>query len=239
MGSVEIELLIRGTETAASVTVDLIEQCDLLYGTSSSDGIVRVNNIVLSQTDVPMFVGQGSTSRITADSVQCRDQLFRTTENNGMVSRTGALSIVGNLDIDKVALLGVDSSFGRDVISNYRTIFDTEESIEYVKEFVPVGLVTEGWRDLLGERVGSDGSDQDTDAVVIGATGRTATFSGEAFLAGEYEQETYSQAPSRLTFREVGESALDAVKIQTGTRQLSQLVVDNLLPFGPIACRHF
>jgi branched-chain amino acid transport system substrate-binding protein len=242
-GSVEIELLIRDTasdaETAASVASDLIDQCDLLYGTSSSDGIVRVNNIVLNQTDVPMFVGQGSTSQITADSAQCRDQLFRATENNAMVSRAGALSLVENPDINKVALLGVDSSFGRDVIGNYRSIFDTEGSIEYVEEFVPVGLVTEGWRELLDGLFGPDGSDQDTDAVVIGATGQTATFYAEAFLEGEYEQETFSQAPSRLTFRQVGESALDAVEAQTGTRQLSQFVVDNLLPFGPIACRYF
>jgi hypothetical protein len=83
-GSVEIELLSRDTasdaEAAASVATDLVDQCDLLYGTSSSDGIVRVNNIVFNQTDIPMFVGQGSTSQVTADSAQCRDQLFRTTE---------------------------------------------------------------------------------------------------------------------------------------------------------------
>ncbi|WP_436901333.1 ABC transporter substrate-binding protein [Halovenus halobia] len=242
-GSVEIELLIRDTasdaETAASVATDLVDQCDLLYGTSSSDGIVRVNNIVLNQTDIPMFVGQGSTSQLTADSAQCRDQLFRTTENNAMVSRAGALSIVENPDIDKVALLGVDSSFGRDVIGNYRRIFETEGSIEYIEEFVPVGLVTEGWQELLQRRFGPDGTDQDTDAIVIAATGQTGTFYAGAFLEGEYEQETFSQAPSRLTFREIGASALDSVEAQTGTRELSQFVVDNLLPFGPIACRYF
>lgn len=242
-GTVEIELLIRDTasdaEAAASVATDLVDQCDLLYGTSSSDGIVRVNNIVLNQTDIPMFVGQGSTSQVTADSAQCRDQLFRTTENNAMVSRAGALSIVENPDIDKVALLGVDSSFGRDVIGNYRRIFETEGSIEYIEQFNPVGLVTEGWRQVLEGLFGPDGDHQDTDAVVIGATGQTATFYAEAFLEGEYELETFSQAPSRLTFREVGASALDSVEAQTGTRELSQFVVDNLLPFGPIACRYF
>lgn len=186
-----------------------------------------------------MFVGQGTTSQVTADGEQCRGQLLRTTENTAMTSRSGALSIVEHPDIETVALLGVDSSFGRDVPGNYRTMFDTEGSIEYVEEFVPVGLVTEGWRELLQERFGPGGSDRDTDANVIGATGQTATFDAEAFLEGGYEQVTFSQALSRLTFRQVGESALDAAESQTGTRQLSQFVVDNLLPFGPIACRHF
>ncbi|WP_336325274.1 ABC transporter substrate-binding protein [Halovenus sp. HT40] len=242
-GSVEIEFLIRDTasdaETAASVATELIDQCDLLYGTSSSDGIVRVNNLILSQTDIPMFVGQGSTSQVTADSAQCRDQLFRTTENTAMVSRAGALNLVEDPDISKVALLGVDSSFGRDVISNYRQIFENEGSTEYIERFEPVGLVTEGWQEILQGLLGPEGSHTDTDAVVIGATGQTATFYAEAFLEGGYEQTTFSQAPSRLTFREVGESALDAVEAQTGSREISKFVVDNLLPFGPIACRYF
>jgi branched-chain amino acid transport system substrate-binding protein len=243
-GSVEFEFLIRDTasdaETAASVATELVDQCDLLYGTSSSDGIVRVNNLVLSQSDIPMFVGQASTSQVTTDSAQCRDQLFRTTENAAMTSRAGALSLAEDPEISKVALLGVTSSFGRDVVSNYRQIFENEGSTDYFERFAPVGLVADGWREIL-ERLfdPEDGEHPDTDAIVIGFTGQTGSFYVDAFLDGGYSQPTFTQAPSRLTFRQIGTSALDSVEAQTGTRELSEFVVDELLPLGPIACRYF
>ena len=237
VGDVEFELLIRDTEsdaqTAGEVASTLLSEydIDIFYGLSSSNGLERVNNTILDQTDVPLFVGQASTSSVTADSDRCREQLFRATANTAMTSRAGAISLVEDFDVERVAMFGAETSLGRDVLENYGRIFDAEDDIEIVtEEFVSVGQTE--WEPQL-----TAAEDAGADVVIYGFTGQTGSFFAEEFVQGGYDMDAFGQAPSRLTFRGIGEDVLGFIE-QFGGDEITEQIVE-ALPFGPVSCRYF
>ena len=235
-GDVEFEFLIRDTasdaQTAGVVasTVLVDHDVDVLYGLSSSNGLERVNNTILGQTDVPLFVGQASTSAVTADGERCRDNLFRATANTAMTSRAGALSLAEDFDVDRVAMFGAETSLGRDVLENYGRIFDAEGIEVVVEEFLPVGQTEWAPQLTAAEEAGAD-------VVIYGFTGQTGSFFAEEFVLGGYEMDAFGQAPSRLTFREIGRDVLGFLE-QFGEEEITPRIVE-ALPFGPVACRYF
>lgn len=237
VGSVEFELLIRDTksdaQTAGEVTSTLISDhdVDILYGLSSSDGLERINNTILGQIDVPLFVGQGLTSAVTSDANSCRDQLFRATGNNAMTSRAGAISLAQDFDIEKVAMFGVDTSLGKDVLRNYNRIFDQEDTEVVKEEFVSVGQTN--WETQLTEA-----EDLGAEAVIYGFSGQTGTFFAEEFVRGGYEMEAFGQAPERMTFRQIGENVREFLQQEFEVNEITPQIVE-ALPFGPVSCRYF
>ena len=239
VGDVEFEVHVRDTESDArvahSVADELVEEegVDVLYGLSSSDGLERVNNIFLGERTVPLFVGQASTTNVTRDGDRCREHLFRATANTAMNSRAGAIYIVEETDIENVAMINVPTSFGQDVVENYREIFEEADIDIVLEQEIPVALSDmDTWHQHLTEA-----EDRGAEAMVYGFTGITGEFFAQAFVDGNYQMEAYGQGGSRMTFREVGQAILDFLA-GAGIDEITPEIVD-FLPFGPLTCRYF
>lgn len=239
MGDVEFEILVRDTESdpqlSFNVAQDLVfeEDVDVLYGVSSSDAVERINNLILDETDVPLFVGQASTTSITSNGDLCRDQLFRATENTAMNARAGAIYVSEQTDIERVAMISVPTTFGRDVIENYKQIFEQEDIDIVFEQEVEVALADiDQWQEYLDEAENSGAQ-----AIIYGFTGITGQFYVDAFVDGNYDMVSYGQAGSRLTVREIGNAVLSFLE-EIGIHEITPEILD-FLPFGPVTCRYF
>lgn len=234
--SFDLEFLIRHTggdaDEAANIATELIEQddVDVLYGASTSDGLRQVNNLVMSEYEVPYFVGQGSTANVTRDASSCRRHVFRAAPDAAMLSRAGALYISEATDIERVTIFSADSSFGRDVRNNYLRILESDPNVTIALDRqVERGFAD--WNDLLME------ANEVSEAILYGFTGETGEFFADALANNVFsiDVEAYGQAPSRLTFRDIGQSLLDVVGSEDA---ITQDVID-ALPFGATTCRYF
>jgi len=234
--NIDLELLVRHTggdeDEAASLASELIEEddADILYGASTSDGLRQVNNLVMSEHEVPYFVAQGSTANVTRDAGSCRPHVFRAAPNAAMLSRAGALYISEATDIERVSIFSADSSFGRDVRDNYLRILEDDPSVTITLDRqVERGFAD--WDDLLLE------ANEVSEAILYGFTGETGEFFADSLANNVFnlDIEAYGQAPSRLTFSDIGNSLLDVV----GSEEAITQDVIEALPFGSTTCRYF
>lgn len=234
--TLDLELLVRHTggdaDEAANTASELIEEegADILFGASTSDSLRQVNNLVMSNHEVPYFVGQGSTANVTRDAGSCRPHVFRGAPEAAMLARAGALYISEATDIERVTIFAADSSFGRDVRNNYLRILENDPSVTIALDrTVERGFAD--WDDLLIQ------ADEVSEAILYAFTGETGEFFADSLADNVFNLDikAYGQAPSRLTFEDIGLSLLDVVGSEDA---INQDVLD-ALPFGAATCRYF
>jgi branched-chain amino acid transport system substrate-binding protein len=234
--TIDLELLIRHTggdaDDAANLATELIEQdgVDIIYGASTSAALRQINNLVMSSYDIPFFVAQGSTANITRDAESCRSHVFRAPPNAAMLSRAGALYISEATDIETVSIVSANSSFGRDVASNYRRILEDDPNVTIALDRqVEVGFAD--WEDFLLE------ANDVSEAILYGFTGETGEFFADALsrLVFEIDIKAYGQSPSRLTVQDIGQGLLDVV----GSADAITQEVIEALPFGEFTARYY
>jgi branched-chain amino acid transport system substrate-binding protein len=241
VGDVEFTLHVRDTasdaQQAGQHAQQLVndEEVDILYGLSNSDSLTRVINTVIKSpdVDVPLFVGAASTTEVTTNPDLCRRQVFRASENTGMSCRTGGKYIARETDIERVALFGADYTFGRDVVRNYKEVFEAEGVEVVVDSLVPRGYAD--WRGELDEA--QDGGAQ---AIIYGFTTPTAAPFFTEFVGANddqgflpYDMRVIGDMGGRLALGQLGDRVSELAPGGEITRDLIEAV-----RFGPLTDRY-
>jgi branched-chain amino acid transport system substrate-binding protein len=205
VGDVEYELIVRDTklsaDTAQTLATDLVqnEDVDLLFGCTSSASATRVVTTVSKQAGTPTIIGPAASADITSASETCAENVFRANENTAMDARSGGKYVADNTDVSKVYLFGADYSFGRAVVSNYKTVLEAN-GIEIVGEkFVPQGYSE--WEGLLdnAESAGADG-------IVAGFTVATLPQLFTTMLNGDYSFRAFGGFATQITTGILGQT---------------------------------
>ncbi|PSQ15264.1 branched-chain amino acid ABC transporter substrate-binding protein [Halobacteriales archaeon QS_8_69_26] len=228
-GDVTYELEVRDTElnpdTAQERATQLVDQddVDILFGPTSSGAAERIISTVVRPSGTPIMVGPAASTSITSEAEYCGDMVFRASENTAMDARSGGTYAADNTDISTVFLMGADYSFGRSVVSNYKSVLQ-EKDIEIVGErYVP-----QGHEDFDG--LFQNAQDAGADAVVGGFT--VATLPAFMTTAANYDMRIFGGFATQITNGIVG----DVLKNLLGEPLTAQKIKDAKI--GPFTTRY-
>jgi len=203
---------------------------DVLFGFSNSTGLTRYLNLAIDDNDVPLFVAQASAGNVTTDRDLCHRQLFRATETTSMTARAGGRYIANDVGIQRVALFGTETSYGKAQLANYRAILG-DAGVEIVAEEV-VSPGYSNWEQHL-----QSASDSGADAVVYAMAGETGRLFAVDFATGSYGMRAIGDMPSQQTLVPLGQQLKRLAQETVGSKNITRGLIESI-QFGPFTDRY-